>query len=68
MEIKENKDYKTDAWKEYYIDELQSWVTLLVKRATHRNNIEKAKKDLQDARNYLDMLESSLEEEFKLDV
>ena len=53
-------DYRDGAWEEYTCEELVQWVSLLVKRATHRGNPDKRAKDLRDARNYLDMLEALL--------
>jgi len=48
--------YRAQAWKEYSYEELQNWVLLFVKRAGHRVDIPKRIKDLEDARNYLEML------------
>lgn len=55
-------DYKEDAWKQYSIQELGQWVHLLSTRAQHRSNDEKRKKDLYDARNYLNMMDQKLKE------
>ena len=57
------KDYIKDSWKEYTVEELIQWVSLLTRRASHRTNREKMKKDLYDARNYMLMLEEVLEED-----
>ena len=66
MSIEEHqKDYFPDAWRDYDIEEYVSWISLLAKRSTHRNNVKKAKNDLEDARNYMWMLEQALEENFK---
>jgi hypothetical protein len=54
-------DYKTAAWMNYSIEELGQWVSLLNKRAQHRDNPEKARKDLYDAKNYLRMIEEKLQ-------
>jgi len=63
-EIQEHqKDYIKDIWKEYTHEELMWWVTLLVRRSTHRTNKDKSLKDIEDARNYLWMLEESIREE-----
>ena len=59
---KHDQDYKTEAWKSYSFSELGQWVELLTKRAAHRANNEKRKKDLYDARNYLSMMDSKLGE------
>jgi hypothetical protein len=48
--------YHSGAWQEYTLDELGHWVHLFVKRATHRSDTEKKKKDLHDARNYWRMM------------
>jgi hypothetical protein len=50
------QDYKNKAWMQYSLDELGHWVHLLVKRAEHRSNAEKKKKDIHDARNYWRMM------------
>lgn len=49
-------DYKNRAWTNYSMEELGQWIALLCKRSSHRANVEKRKKDLHDARNYLNML------------
>ncbi len=56
---KHEKDYKKDSWQEYSEVELQWWVTLLRKRASHRNNYIKMTKDLYDANNYQKMLDET---------
>ena len=53
-----NSKYKDDAWKKYEPLELAYWVVLLAKRATHRDDAQKAQKDLLDARNYLSMFQA----------
>jgi hypothetical protein len=55
------KDYKTDAWKRYTLSELGNFVHNLTKRATHRKNVDKATKDIDDARNYLDMMSRKIQ-------
>jgi hypothetical protein len=61
--IKEHQpDYKDRAWEQYSMEELGQWVSLLTKRATHRKNPEKMKKDLYDARNYLSMMDAKLKD------
>lgn len=57
---KHNEDYKTDAWKQYSMQELGQWVHLLYTRAQHRDNPVKREKDLQDAINYLEMMKLKL--------
>lgn len=59
------KDYKPGAWDDYTMAELGYWVHLYTIRASHRNNKEKAKKDLHDARNYLEIMKSKLDFEEK---
>lgn len=54
-------DYKEKAYLRYSFYELGSWIHNLMKRADHRDNEDKAAKDLQDARNYLAMMEEKLE-------
>lgn len=55
-------NYKNNAWQDYTVVELGNWVHLFVKRASHRNNVEKAKKDLDDAQNYLAMIQAHIDE------
>lgn len=54
--------YERGAWKKYDIIELGMWVHLLVKRSEHRSDISKAQKDLDDAQNYLNMIQSHIDE------
>ncbi len=54
-------DYKPDAWKSYTIAELGNIVAFFVKRAGHRSDPKKAEKDLTDAQNYLDMIQSHID-------
>lgn len=55
-----SEDYQDDSWKLYTEKELLHWVQNLSKRATQRTNVEKAKKDIYDARNYMAMLQAKL--------
>ena len=55
--------FKAGAWRNYSFIELAQWVELLTKRATHRSELEKMIKDLDDAENYLAMLNAKLAEE-----
>jgi len=57
-----NEDYKKDAWHEYSLEELGAWVSLLSKRATHRSDLDKAQKDMYDAKNYYRMMGEMLKE------
>lgn len=57
--------YKEDAWLFYSVDELGHFVHLMMKRATHRSEQEKALKDLHDAQNYLDMMQAKLDAAFE---
>ena len=54
---KHQNDYREGAWDEYTNEELEWWVRLLTKRATHRTNPEKKAKDLYDASNYQSILD-----------
>lgn len=58
-----SRDYKNNAWEQYSFEELTWWVTLLTKRATHRDNPDKRDKDLYDAGNYLEMLNAKFKNE-----
>lgn len=55
--------YHEGAWRNYSYEELAQWVNLLTKRAGHRTDIRKAEKDLEDASNYLAMLNAKFEEQ-----
>lgn len=55
------KDYNDRAWEQYSIQELGNWVHLLVKRASHRSDATKRAKDLYDAQNYLNMIQSHVD-------
>lgn len=44
--------YHDGAWRQYEAREFGEWAHLLLKRAVHRTQVEKRKKDLTDARNY----------------
>ena len=54
-------DYKNGSWQDYSIEELGHWVHLLVKRSQHRDNPIKAAKDLEDAQNYLNMIQARVD-------
>lgn len=55
-------DYEDKSWKRYELNELGSFVHLLVKRSSHRINQKKKAKDLYDAYNYWRMMEARIEE------
>lgn len=60
--IKEHaSDYKNRAWEDYDFDELGHWVHLLAKRACHRSDKERCRKDLTDAQNYLNIMQANLD-------
>lgn len=62
-QIKQHSDkYKNGSWEDYTPEQLAHWVINMGIRATHRSNREKARKDIEDARTYLSMLEAWLEE------
>lgn len=50
--------YLADAWRLYSLAELGNTVAFFIKRATHRLKPEQAAKDVQDAQNYLDMMQA----------
>lgn len=58
--VEHQPKYKAKAWEAYSLHELGMWVHLLTNRAEHRSDIAKRKKDLHDAQNYLDMMQSKL--------
>jgi len=53
-------EFKPAAWHAYSLGELGWWVHLLAMRAEHRVPGEKRDKDLQDAQNYLHMMQAKL--------
>lgn len=53
-------DYKPNAWTNYTFEELGQWIALFCKRSSHRSNLKKRAKDLYDARNYLNMMDTQL--------
>lgn len=55
------REYKPQAWQAYTLQELGMWVHLFAKRAEHRADQDKRRKDLYDARNYLKMMEAHLD-------
>jgi hypothetical protein len=55
-------DYKPQAWEQYTLAELGMWVHLLATRAGQRADPEKRRKDLYDARNYLEMMRARLDD------
>jgi len=59
--VEHQHKYKQDAWKTYTIQELGMWVHLFLKRAEHRKDKVKARKDVMDAQNYLNMMQSELD-------
>lgn len=56
-------EYQSQAWQAYTLHELGMWVHLFAKRAQHRSvaAVDKRKKDLYDARNYLAMMAAHLD-------
>jgi len=59
---KHSAHFKNSSWRTYSYEELANWIHLLTKRATHRTNSKKIEKDLYDAQNYLNMMQSKLDE------
>lgn len=60
--IKEHQPkYKEGIWRTYSLHELGMWVHLFVKRALHRKDKMKARKDIMDAQNYLNMMQSNID-------
>lgn len=53
-------DYHPNSWEEYSFQELGDIIGFFAKRATHRANKEKLRKDLYDAKNYLYMMREKL--------
>ena len=60
--IVEHKDkFKDGIWTTYTVNELGMWVHLFLKRAMHRSDKAKARKDVMDAQNYLNMMQSKID-------
>ena len=61
--------YKDHSWEQYTPEQLAHWAINLTIRASHRketpDQIDKIKKDIQDAKNYLDMLSAWMEHTHK---
>jgi hypothetical protein len=55
------KDYKPHAWENYSFIELGQWVHLLTMRSLHRAQEDKRQKDIYDAQNYLNMMQSKID-------
>ena len=55
-----SEDWQNGSWRDYDIHELGMWVHVLVKRAYHRTKTKDAKKDLEDAQNYLNMMQEHI--------
>lgn len=53
--------YTDGAWEQYTVDELGAFVHLLLKRAVHRVDLDKRRKDIEDAQNYLSMMQSHID-------
>ncbi len=53
--------YQNHSWQDYTLQELGNWVHLLAKRSQHRSNEDKKRKDLEDAQNYLNMMQAWLD-------
>jgi len=49
-------DYLPKSYREYSLSELGGVIAFFTKRAGHRSNPDKQRKDLYDAKNYLAML------------
>jgi len=60
-QIASNPDYQENAWLQYTIAELGSWVSLLIKRAFHRHDQKKRAKDIFDAAQYLKMMKAHVD-------
>ena len=60
--VEHQPKYKAKAWEDYSFHDLGMWVHVLGTRAGHRSDATKKAKDIQDAQNYLDMMQSKLNE------
>lgn len=56
-----SRKYCNHSWMEYSIAELGWWVHLLIERASHRNDLGKRAKDVEDAQNYLNMMQAHID-------
>lgn len=59
--LKEPDSIKGHQWRTYTLHELGMWVHLFVKRALHRADKIKARKDITNAQNYLNMMQSHID-------
>lgn len=57
---KHQSKFRATAYSEYSENTLAQAIGFFAQRATHRVDIPKAKKDLIDASNYLEMLKSKI--------
>ena len=57
---KHKPDYKSKSYREYTIIELGQAINFFMRRATHRANPDKLKKDCYDAKNYLAMMQEKV--------
>ncbi len=53
--------FNDNAWKQYTPAELGDFVHLLIKRSAHRTEPAKRTKDIDDAQNYLNMLQAHVD-------
>ena len=58
---KHQVDYNSGAWEDYEFFELGFFIHNLTKRSEHRASPEKTEKDLYDAQNYLNIIQSKLD-------
>jgi len=52
--------FKSNSYMNYTPQELINWIQLITKRASHRNDLVQASKDLEEAANYAIFLNNKL--------
>lgn len=59
--VEHQPKYQSGAWRGYSLAELGNAVAFFAKRATHRMDSEKRRKDLTDAQNYLHFMQAHID-------
>ena len=59
--VQHQPKYHDGAWKNYTLAELGSIVHFFIKRSSHRSDAAKKAKDIEDAQNYLNMMQAHID-------
>jgi len=65
--LKHRDKYIDGSWRDYSLQELGNFVHNLAKRSQNRANLYGKEKDLEDAQNYLNMMQAHIDE-YKLEL